>query len=76
MVFSRKERLKVEDKEDKAQFKDKLKASYYIDPKTEERLLEISLKRAREGKRTRKSQIIDEAVELFHKQESIKAIKH
>lgn len=59
----------MHDKE-KAHFKDKLKASYYIDPMTEERLLEISIRRAREGKRIRKSQIIDEAVKLLHKQQS------
>lgn len=65
----------MEEKEEKAKFKDKLKSSYYIDPKTEERLMQISLKRAKTGKRARKSQIIDEAVELLYKQESNKTIK-
>lgn len=59
---------------EKAKFKDKLKSSYYIDPKTEERLMEISLKRAMAGKRARKSQIIDEAVELLYRQEKARKL--
>ncbi len=62
----------MEDKEDKTQFKDKFKASFYIDPKTEVRLIEISLKRTKEGNRARKSQLIAEAVALLYEREAIK----
>ncbi len=65
----------MEQRKEKAEFKDKFKVSYYIDPKTEERLIEISLKRTKAGKRTRKSQIVDEAVELLYKQENTNTTK-
>lgn len=54
---------------EKVAFKNKIKSSYYLDKKTEERVVEIYLKRLNEGKRARKSTIIDDAIELLHKKE-------
>jgi hypothetical protein len=53
----------------KPEFKDKLKSSYYLDIKTEERLVEIYLNRLKQNQRQRKSHLIDEAVALLHKKE-------
>lgn len=53
----------------KAEFKDKIKSSYYLDKLTEERLVEIYIKRMKAGGRPRKSQLVDEAVQLLHEKE-------
>lgn len=53
----------------KTEFKDKIKSSYYLDKLTEERLMEIYIKRMKAGQRPRKSQLIDEAVALLHQHE-------
>lgn len=53
----------------KVEFKDKIKNSYYLDRLTEERLVEIYVKRMKEGERPRKSRLIDEAVQLLHEKE-------
>jgi hypothetical protein len=50
-------------------FKDKIKNSYYLESKTEQRIVEIVLHRLKQGKRTRKSYLIDEAIELLHMME-------
>ena len=57
-------------KTEKILFKDKIKCSYYLDKKTEEKIVEIYINRMRRGERPRKSTIIDEAVALLHKKES------
>lgn len=49
-----------------ADFKDKIKSSYYLDIKTEERIMEIYMKRLKEGNRPRKSQLVDEAIKLLY----------
>lgn len=50
-------------------FKDKIKSSYYLDKKTEERIVEIYINRMKRGERPRKSNIVDEAIELLYKTE-------
>jgi hypothetical protein len=50
-------------------FKDKMKSSYYLNKKTEEHIIEIYIKRLKEGSRIRKSGIVDEAVELLYNTE-------
>lgn len=47
----------------------KLKASYYLEVETEQRIMEIYMKRLKEGNRVRKSNIVDEAIELLYKKE-------
>jgi hypothetical protein len=54
---------------EKIEFKDKIKSSYYLEKKTEERLVEIYIKRLNASQRQRKSHLIDEAVALLHKKE-------
>ena len=49
--------------------KGKLKASYYLEIETEQRIMEIYMKRLKAGNRVRKSNLIDEAIELLHKKE-------
>lgn len=53
----------------KIEFKDKLKSSYYLDRKTEEKIVEIYINRMKSGERPRKSTIVDEAIALLYKQE-------
>lgn len=50
-------------------FKDKLKSSYYLDRKTEEKIVEIYINRMKGGERPRKSSIVDEAIALLYKAE-------
>lgn len=50
-------------------FIDKIKSSYYLDRKTEERIMEICINRMKKGERPRKSNIVDEAIALLHKKE-------
>jgi hypothetical protein len=51
-------------------FADKIKSSYYLDRKTEERILAIYIKRLhKNGKRPKKSTIVDEAIELLYQKE-------
>lgn len=50
-------------------FKDKIKSSYYVEKKTEERLMELCIHRIKEGQRVRKSQLIDEAVLCLYEKE-------
>ncbi|GEM_PF-4243778 len=50
----------------KVEFKDKMKSSYYLDKMTEERIVEIYINRLKEGKRPRKSNIVDEAIKLLY----------
>ncbi len=47
-------------------FKDKLKSSYYLEKKTEEKIVEIYINRMRQGTRPRKSSIVDEAIALLY----------
>jgi len=47
----------------------KIKVSFYLLPKTEERIIDICLKRLKKGARSRKSAIVDEAIELLYKKE-------
>ena len=53
----------------KIEFKDKLKSSYYLDRKTEEKIVEIYINRMKVGERPRKSSIVDEAIALLYKKE-------
>lgn len=53
----------------KIEFKDKLKSSYYLDRKTEEKIVEIYINRMKIGERPRKSSIVDEAIALLYKSE-------
>lgn len=53
----------------KVHFTDKIRSSYYLDPKTEERLVQVYIKRMKEGERSRKSGLIDEAVKLLYEHE-------
>jgi hypothetical protein len=50
-------------------FKDKIKSSYYLDKKTEEKIVEIYINRMKRGERPRKSSIVDEAISLLYKTE-------
>jgi hypothetical protein len=54
---------------EKVEFKDKIKSSYYLDKKTEERLMELYIKRMKDGQRPRKSQLVDEAVLCLYEME-------
>ena len=45
----------------------KLKASYYLEVETEQRIMEIYMKRLKAGNRVRKSNLVDEAIELLYK---------
>jgi hypothetical protein len=54
---------------EKVEFKDKIKSSYYLDKMTEERIVEIYIKRLKRGQRPRKSNIVDEAVKLLYEKE-------
>ena len=56
-------------KEAIAEFKDKIKSSYYLDIKTEERIMALYMKRLKEGQRARKSQLVDEAIKLLYDKE-------
>ena len=47
----------------------KLKASYYLEIETEQRIMEIYMKRLKSGNRVRKSNLIDEAIKLLHTKE-------
>lgn len=51
------------------EFKDKIKSSYYLDKKTEERIVEIYINRIKRGERPRKSSIVDEAIMLLYNTE-------
>ena len=51
------------------EFKDKIKSSYYLSIETEMRITELYMKRLREGERARKSQLVDEAIELLYETE-------
>ena len=51
------------------EFKDKIKSSYYLSIETEMRITELYMNRLREGKRARKSQLVDEAIELLYETE-------
>lgn len=53
----------------KVEFKDKIKSSYYLDKKTEERIMELYIHRIKNGQRPRKSQLIDEAVLCLYERE-------
>ena len=53
----------------KIEFKDKLKSSYYLDRKTEEKIVEIYINRMKVGERPRKSSIVDEAIALLYRAE-------
>jgi hypothetical protein len=53
----------------KTEFKDKIKSSYYFDKKAEEQILDIYVKRLKEGHRPRKSHIVEEAIGLLYKKE-------
>ena len=59
------------EKKEKAsvEFKDKIKSSYYLDKKTEERIVEIYINRMKRGERPRKSSIVDEAIMLLYNTE-------
>ncbi len=48
------------------EFKDKIKSSYYLSIETEMRITELYMNRLREGKRARKSQLVDEAIKLLY----------
>ena len=50
-------------------FADKIKSSYYLDKKTEEKIVEIYINRMKKGERPRKSNIVDEAIALLYKNE-------
>lgn len=54
---------------DKIKFVDKIKSSYYLDKKTEEKIVEIYINRMKRGERPRKSNIVDEAIALLYKTE-------
>lgn len=56
-------------KETTTEFKDKIKSSYYLDIKTEERIITLYMKRLKEGQRARKSQLVDEAIKLLYDKE-------
>lgn len=60
-------------KKEKILFKDKLKSSYYLEMKTEEKIVEIYVNRMKRGERPRKSSIVDEAIALLYKTEFAKA---
>ena len=60
-----KKKIELED----VDFKDKIKSSYYVSKETEERLMEIYVKRMKEGERPRKSSLIEEAVLTLHQKE-------
>ena len=65
-MVNKKTRQTQKNKDTKAvAFKDKIKSSYYLDKKTEEQIVAIYLKRLKEGQRARKSNIIEDAVELL-----------
>jgi hypothetical protein len=64
-IMSRAKETKVK----KTEFKDKIKSSYYLDQETEARIVEIYLKRLKEGQRPRKSNIVDQAVLLLYEKE-------
>ena len=53
----------------KIEFKDKIKSSYYLEKETEERLVEIYIKRMKKGNRLRKSNLVDEAIKLLYEKE-------
>lgn len=53
----------------KIEFKDKIKSSYYLNRKTEEKIVEIYINRMKSGERPRKSSIVDEAITLLYKTE-------
>ena len=57
------------DLQEKVEFKNKIKSSYYLDKKTEERLMGLYIKRMNDGERPRKSQLIDEAVLCLYMKE-------
>ena len=59
----------------KQAFKDKLKSSYYLDIKTEEKIVEIYINRMKRGERPRKSAIVDEAIALLYETEFAKKDK-
>ncbi len=52
-------------------FADKIKSSYYLDKKTEEKIVEIYIKRMKKGERPRKSTIVDEAIALLYEKEDV-----
>jgi len=54
---------------EKSEFKDKLKSSYYLNKKTEEKIMEIYINRLQHGERPRKSSIVDEAIALLYEKE-------
>lgn len=54
---------------EKIEFKDKIKSSYYLDKKSEEKIVEIYINRMKRGERPRKSGIVDEAIALLYKTE-------
>jgi hypothetical protein len=60
---------KKKETKEKVEFKDKIKSSYYLDKMTEERIVEIYIKRLKRGQRPRKSNIVDEAVKLLYEKE-------
>lgn len=53
-------------------FADKIKSSYYLDKQTERKIVEIYINRMKKGERPRKSNIVDEAIELLYKTEFAK----
>ena len=55
--------------EKKVEFKDKIKSSYYLELKSEERLVEIYINRMKHSERPRKSNLVDEAIKLLHEKE-------
>jgi hypothetical protein len=60
---------KKKNESSKVEFKDKIKSSYYLEKITEEHIVEIYIKRLKEGLRPRKSNIVDEAIKLLYNTE-------
>ncbi len=53
----------------KVAFADKIKSSYYLEKITEERIVEIYINRMKTGQRPRKSNLVDEAIQLLYNTE-------